>query len=105
KNEYAIYCEGQQDNQYYWFFISTDLNGKWKNDGKSPYLGKGSIFNIKSIDKLKLEDLKGFWGENSTLENSSESDSIFVNHAGYLYSESKFEENGHSISISFFKTK
>lgn len=105
KNEYAIYCEGQQDNQYYWFFIITDLNGKWKNDGKNPYLGKGSIFNIKSIDKLKLEDLKDFWGENSTLENSSESDTIFVNHARYLFSESKFDENGHGISISFFKTK
>lgn len=105
KNEYAIYCEGQQDNQYYWFVISADLNGKWKNDGKIPFLGRGSIFNVKNIDKLKLEDIKGFWDENSTLENSGESDTIFESHSGYLNSESKFDENGHVISISFFKTK
>lgn len=105
KNEYDVYCEGQQDNQYYWFVISTDLNGKWKNGWKNPYLGKGSIFNVKNIDKLKLEDLKGFWDENSTLVNSSERDTIFESHPGYLNSESKFDENSHAISISFFNTK
>ena len=105
KNEYSIYCEGQQDNQYYWFFISTDLNGKWKNDGKSPYLGKGSIFNIKNLDKLKLEDFKGFWNENSTLESENSAYTMFESHPGFLNNYRISDENNRSVELSFFKTK
>lgn len=105
KDEYAIHCVGQLDNQYYWFVIRTDLKGKWINDGRSPFLGRGSIFNLKSIDKLKLEDIKGFWDENSAFENSGSRDTIFESHPGYLSSESKLDKNGHAVLVSFFKTK
>jgi hypothetical protein len=105
KNEYAIYCEGQQDNQYYWFVISADLNGKWIKDEKSPYLGRGSIFNVKNIDKLKLEDIKGFWKEDSTLEISNDQHSYFDNYLGYLLNESIFNNSGQLILLSFFKSK
>ena len=105
KNEYAIYCEGQQDNQYYWFIINTDLNGKWKNDGKIPFLGRGSIFNVKNIYNLKLEDLKGFWDENSDLENSNSTYTMFESHPGYLSNHRIFDEKNRTIELSFFKTK
>jgi hypothetical protein len=105
KNEYVVYCEGQQDNQYYWFVISTDLNGKWKNDGKSPYLGRGSIFNVKSIDKLQVENLKGFWNENSTLDSEYSTYTMFESHPGYLNNYRISDENSSNIELSFFKTK
>ncbi|HPE75353.1 MAG TPA: hypothetical protein P5210_08325 [Draconibacterium sp.] len=105
KNDYTIYCEGQQDNQYYWFVISTDLNGKWISGEKSPYSGKGSVFNLKSIGKLKLEDIKGFWKEGSTLEVSNNQHSYFDNYLGYLDNESIFNNSGQVILLSFFKSK
>jgi len=105
KNEYAIHCVGLLDNQYYRFVISTDLNGKWINDEKSPYLGRGSIFNLKSIDKLKLENIKGFWKEGLTLEISNDQHSYFDNYLGYLANESIFNNSGQLILLSFFKSK
>ncbi len=105
KDKYAIHCVGQQNNQYYRFVITTDLKGKLINDEKSPYLGRGSVFNVKNIDKLELEDLESFWSENSILESSISTYTMFESHPGYVDNYRIFDENNRTIEISFFKTK
>jgi len=101
-NEYAVYCAGSLNNQYYWFIIHADNNGKWLSDGRAEYNGRGSFFNVKSFEQLKLEDIKSFWDGESKIDTSM--GGRLDSSPGFLDDYTRISNNNDKrIKVSVFK--
>jgi len=103
-NEYAVYCAGSLNNQYYWFIIHADNNGKWLSDGRAEYNGRGSFFNVRSFEQLKLEDIKNFWDGESKIDTSM--GGRLDSSPGFLDDYTRINDNNDKrIKVSVFKFK
>lgn len=102
---YSVYCVGQSGNQYAWHIIKTDLKGFWISNDKKDYSGRGTYFDFRNIDQLKLDSLRNFWIAPPVIDTSSTLAKTFMSHQNYIASELKTDKNGNSVMVSVFKTK
>jgi len=104
-DKYVVHCVGVENNLYVWFLISFDLDGKMINESRRDYLGRGTYFDIKNIEELKLDSIRNFWSGSIKIDSVSAGYNPFRNSAGFIADQSKTDERGNTIVFSVFTTK